>query len=91
MRTVPGLRKTKIVVVTDRTQLQKQLGETMALAGETGRRREKDQPGHGSCCRRHGPGLVFVMIQKQQDARPGAQAATADDIIEGSSALPRPS
>jgi len=66
MRTVPGLRKTKIVVVTDRSQLQKQLSDTMALAGETVDIARKISRAR-QLLSRHGPGLVFVMIQKQQD------------------------
>ena len=34
MRTTPGLAASKVVVVTDRTQLQGQLSETMELSGE---------------------------------------------------------
>ncbi len=81
MRTVPGLRKTKIVIVTDRTQLQDQLSKTMELAGE-----KVDIATRIARARRilsqHGPGIVCVMIQKQQD--PEAKAKLKDDdIIEG--------
>jgi len=78
MRTVPGLRKTKIVVVTDRTQLQGQLTTTMELAGE-----KVDTAKKIAQARRllgqHGPGVVFVMIQKQQDGTKRSD----DDILEG--------
>jgi type I restriction enzyme R subunit len=81
MRTVPGLRKTKIVIVTDRTQLQDQLSKTMELAGE-----KVDIATRIAKARKvlsqHGPGIVCVMIQKQQD--PEAKAKLKDDdIIEG--------
>ena len=104
MRTVPGLRKTKVVVVTDRAQLQNQLSDTMALTGEpvdVAKRISKAR----HLLSRHGPGLVFVMIQKQQDeekvqaksrqdqsadAITGATAdgGPPDDITNGGSALP---
>ena len=66
MRTIPELRRFKVVVVTDRTDLQRQLGETAALTGETVQvarsvAKAKDllaQPG---------PGLVFAMIQKYRE------------------------
>ena len=52
MRTVPGLRKTKIVIVTDRTQLQGQLSKTMELAGEKADTTKKMvQARRRSCCR----------------------------------------
>lgn len=66
MRSHPELRRFKIVLVTDRTDLQKQLGDTAALAGETVKvarnsRQVKEllsQPG---------PGVVMAMIQKYRD------------------------
>jgi type I restriction enzyme, R subunit len=85
LRTVPGLRKTKIVVVTDRTQLQVQLGKTMRLAGETVDIASKVTKAR-QLLAQHGPAIVFVMIQKQQG---DAQAKISDgDILEGSGALP---
>ena len=85
MRTVPGLQKTKIVVVTDRTQLQKQLSETMALANEPVNVAKKISRAQ-QLLSRHGPGLVFVMIQKQQDEekfRARSRGATAEASPEG--------
>jgi type I restriction enzyme R subunit len=85
MRTVPGLRKTKIVVVTDRTQLQKQLSETMALADEPVDVAKKISRAR-QLLSRHGPGLVFVMIQKQQDEeklRARSRGATTEASPEG--------
>jgi type I restriction enzyme, R subunit len=78
MRTVPGLRKTKIVVVTDRTQLQGQLTKTMELAGETVDTAKKITQARRLLAQ-HGPGIVFVMIQKQLDGT----KRTDDDILEG--------
>src|SRR5450756_1409892 len=85
LRTVPGLRKTKIVVVTDRTQLQVQLSKTMKLTGETVNIAKKITKAR-QLLAQHGPGILFVMIQKQQgdvNTKP-----SADDILEGSGALP---
>jgi type I restriction enzyme R subunit len=66
MRWDPALRRFKIVVITDRKDLQKQLSETAALTGQTVRiaqrtddvKRLLGQPG---------PDLVFVTIQKYRD------------------------
>jgi type I restriction enzyme R subunit len=72
MRWDPALRRFKIVVITDRKDLQKQLSETAALTGQTVRiaqrtddvKRLLGQPG---------PDLVFVTIQKYRDS-------DADDV-----------
>jgi type I restriction enzyme R subunit len=66
MRTLPELRRFKVVAVTDRTDLQRQLSETAALTGETvaiGRSVAKVK----ELLARPGPGLVFAMIQKYQE------------------------
>ena len=69
LRTIPELLPYKVVVVTDRTQLQDQLSETMQLSGE-----KIDIAASGARARallaRKGPGLVFVMIQKNRDGSP---------------------
>ena len=66
MREDPTLRRFKIVIVTDRVDLQQQLSETAQLSGE-----------HLTVCRsisdlrnnirREGPGLIFGMIQQYQE------------------------
>ncbi|MEU4323891.1 type I restriction endonuclease subunit R [Nonomuraea dietziae] len=65
LRSLDGLSHYKVVVVTDRTQLQAQLSGTMALSNE-----KVDVARSTSRARtllgRKGPGLVFVMIQKNQ-------------------------
>jgi type I restriction enzyme, R subunit len=85
MRTVPGLRKTKIVIVTDRTQLQNQLSKTLELAGE-----KVDTTRKMTQARRllsqHGPGIVCVMIQKQQDDAEMKKNLKDADIVEGKAA-----
>ncbi|WP_267244911.1 type I restriction endonuclease subunit R [Streptomyces sp. PR69] len=67
LRATPGLEHLKVVVVTDRKQLQEQLSDTAVLTGEkpdTVTRADQVPV----VLARKGAGLVFVMIQKQQDA-----------------------
>lgn len=77
LRTDPQLRRFKVVVVTDRTDLEDQLSGTAALTGETVEAASSTE-GLRRLLRRKGPGLVFGMIQKQRggDAagEPGLQA-----------------
>jgi type I restriction enzyme R subunit len=65
----------KVVVVTDRTQLQDQLGRTMQLSGE-----KVDTAKSAARARtilgRSGPGVVFVMIQKNRGGE-GLAAGTS--------------
>lgn len=85
VRTVPELAAMKVVVVTDRTQLQKQLAITMELAGEkldTARRITQAR----RMLSQHGPGILFVMIQKGQNDT--AKRPDDDAIIEGTVTLP---
>jgi len=66
MRTLPALRRFKVVAVTDRTDLQRQLSDTAALTGETvdvGKSVAKVK----ELLARPGPGLVFAMIQKYRE------------------------
>jgi type I restriction enzyme R subunit len=87
LRTVHGLRKTKVVVVTDRRQLQDQLSKTLALSREPVTVAKKIAKAQQLLVQ-HGPGIVFVMIQKQQDDSANAKAKRSDDdIIEGTGAL----
>ena len=86
MRSIPALRRFKIVVVTDRKDLERQLSATAALTGETvevGRNVKRVE----ALLARKGPGLVFAMIQKyavrdhdhdhDDDGGPGAGPAKA--------------
>ena len=63
IRTTPALRRFKIVVITDRTDLEKQLAESAVLTGEPMQKaknvRELEQ-----LLAQSGSGLVFGMIQK---------------------------
>lgn len=66
MRSMPELRRFKVVVVTDRKQLQKQLADTAAQTGETVQIARKTAKVKELLAVR-GPGLVFAMIQKYQE------------------------
>lgn len=66
MRLEPDLRKFKVVMVTDRKDLQKQLSATASLTGEvveigTNTSNVKKMVS------RKGPGLIFATIQKQRN------------------------
>lgn len=83
LRTDAQLRRFKVVVVTDRTDLEDQLSGTAALTGETveiatsadALRRQ---------LRKKGPGLVFGMIQKQRGGdTTGEPSLKAEDLPKG--------
>lgn len=83
MRTLPQLRRFKIVVVTDRTDLEKQLTATAALTGDviqSARNTEELK----TILRREGTGLVFAMIQKYREGDDSQSSASG----EKSSQLP---
>lgn len=67
MRTLPNLRRFKVVVVTDRTDLEKQLSDTAALTGEP-LQKATSVARLQELLRQPGAGLVFGMIQKYQGA-----------------------
>jgi type I restriction enzyme R subunit len=66
MRTDPDLRRFKVVVVTDRTDLQNQLSGTATLTGESVQV-ANNSAALKNILRQDGPGLVFAMIQKYRD------------------------
>jgi type I restriction enzyme R subunit len=66
MRTLPTLRRYKVVLMTDRVKLEEQLAETAALTGEPLERAD-DIPEFLRLLRQPGAGMVFGMIQKMQD------------------------
>ena len=66
MRSNLDLRRFKIVVVTDRKDLERQLSETAELTGETVQRARRVREVK-TLLSRKGPGIVFAMIQKMQD------------------------
>lgn len=79
MRSTPGLSQFKIVLVTDRTQLQTQLSKTAVLTGEKPDV-VKRSAGVPATLRKQGAGLAFIMLQKQVDAAKVRQAADADAL-----------
>lgn len=84
MRSLPELRRFKVVIITDRKDLERQLSGTAALTGETVRVARKVVELE-KLLRKKGPGIVFAMIQKyarRDDDNPAAQAAAADDYEE---------
>jgi len=74
MRSDPVLRAFKVVVVTDRTDLEKQLSETAMLSGEAVQRARRTSKLRTVLAEK-GPALVFAMIQKYRDT----DAAGADE------------
>jgi type I restriction enzyme R subunit len=82
MRSMSELRRFKVVIVTDRKDLQKQLGDTVELSGENVRV-ARSIAGAKRLLAQKGPGLVFVMIQKYQerDLDPGEERDDADEAI----------
>ncbi|GGY25002.1 type I restriction endonuclease subunit R [Pseudoduganella albidiflava] len=80
LRTDPLLRRFKVVVVTDRTDLEQQLTLTAALTGESVERASSADKLQ-AMLRRRGPGLLFGMIQKQRagDAN-GEPGLTPEDL-----------
>jgi len=73
LRTQSALRRFKVVVVTDRKDLQKQLSATAALTGEI-----VDVASNATALKtlvkRKGPGLVFAMIQKYREGDAAGEA-----------------
>ncbi len=72
MRTLPDLRRFKVVVVTDRRDLEEQLSATAELTGETVRKAESIE-NLKSILREQGADLVFAMIQKYQERDEAAE------------------
>jgi type I restriction enzyme R subunit len=79
MRSDPELRAFKVVVITDRTDLEKQLSATAKLSGETVLRARKANKLR-SMLSDHGPALVFAMIHKYRDTD---AKKTTEDGLEG--------
>lgn len=66
MRSDPVLRAFKVVIITDRTDLERQLAATAALSGETVQRARKSAKLR-TMLAEHGPALAFAMIHKYRD------------------------
>lgn len=67
MRSTPDLRRFKVVFVTDRRDLQKQLSDTAHLSGEVVTVAKSIDHLKGLLAEK-GPGLIFAMIQKYQES-----------------------
>lgn len=83
MRLHERLKRFKVVVVTDRTDLEDQLRETARLSGETLRPNENDKRRHESptartqrILREPTPDIVFAMLQKYQETATRSPADT---------------
>jgi type I restriction enzyme R subunit len=80
MRADPQLRRFKVIVVTDRKDLQGQLSATATLTGEVVEVADSTG-GVKALARRKGPGLVFATIQKYRDTdTAGEPPLTAADL-----------
>lgn len=66
MRTDKQLRRFKIIVVTDRKELQRQLSGVATLTGETVKV-ASSAAGIKTIARQKGPGLIFATIQKYRN------------------------
>jgi type I restriction enzyme, R subunit len=81
MRSLPELRRFKVVVVTDRKDLQQQLSDTAELTGEAVKL-ARSTAKLKELLAEKGPGVVFAMIQKYQD-REAAAGIEGEDGDEG--------
>lgn len=83
MRADAQLRRFKVIVVTDRKDLQSQLSVTATLSGEVVEVADSTT-GVKALARRKGPGLIFATIQKYRQGEDGDTAGdaplTADDL-----------
>ena len=80
MRADARLRRFKVIVVTDRKDLQGQLSVTATLTGEVVEV-AGSTAGIKALARRKGPGLIFATIQKYRNADiEGDASLTADDL-----------
>ena len=80
MRSHADLRKFKIVLVTDRIDLQKQLSDTAALANET-IHVSKNTADLKELLHRPGPGVVMTTIQKNQDEEVSEALNESESIL----------
>lgn len=80
MRADANLRRFKVIVVTDRKNLQSQLSMTAILTGEVVDVAESTQ-GVKALARRKGPGLIFATIQKYRDPDSAGDALLTADYL----------
>lgn len=90
LRTDTLLRRFKVVVVTDRHDLERQLSDTATLTGQNVLRATSADDLKRQL-RRHGPDIVFGMIQKQRggDAA-GEPGLKAEDLPKTAAREPAP-
>ncbi|MGH1394696.1 MAG: type I restriction endonuclease subunit R [Trichormus sp.] len=79
IRTIPELRRFKIVVVTDRRDLEKQLADTAVLTGEPLQKAKKVRTLE-QYLQQPGAGLVFGMIQKFKGGEDSEEEAEIEPI-----------
>lgn len=82
MRTDSQLRRFKVIVVTDRMDLQHQLSATATLTGELPEVASSSE-GVKVLARRKGPGLVFATIQKYRNPESEDDAALSESDLRG--------
>jgi type I restriction enzyme R subunit len=91
LRTDALLRRFKVVVVTDRIDLERQLAETATLTGQNVLRATSADDLKRQL-RHRGPDIVFGMIQKQRggdaEGEPGLKSENLPKHGKGESALP---
>jgi type I restriction enzyme R subunit len=95
MRMTSRLNRFKVVVVTDRTDLEGQLRETARLSGETIRPNDFDATARESATRRTQrilseptPDIIFAMLQKYQDVTKRDTAETVAMTITRKEKIP---
>ena len=90
MRSHPELRRFKIVLVTDRTDLQRQLADAAALVGET-IKVARNAAEVRELLAQPGPGVVMAMIQKYRDTSPGVSNGLSEaetfETLNGSESI----
>ncbi len=79
MRSSPELRRFKVVAVTDRKDLQKQLSDTLALSGESVRIGKRVKQVKALLAEK-GPGVVFAKVQKYTQRDSPAATVVADEF-----------
>ena len=80
MRTLPKLRRFKVVMVTDRTDLEEQLSDTATLSDETVRQATSTRKLQ-ELLREDGPDLVFCLIQKYRQRDELARGRQRSEIL----------
>lgn len=87
LRTDESLRRFKVIVVTDRKDLQRQLAETATLTGEQPEVATSTE-GVKALARRKGPGLVFATIQKYRNPELENDAPLGAEDLPDNATLP---